>query len=443
MPEPPALAADAPLADATPADGALHECPDCGRFQHVPRIGPRQVARCRRCGAVLRRGTADPLRPATALLFACLALMLITTFDTMMTVSTAGMFHDADLLSGPIELYDRGLWPLTLAVAFTTLIAPFAYLLGTLYVVLMLQTARPPRHLAHVFKATRALEPWSMIDIFLLGSFVAYTKLQDLVKIEVGPALLTLVALAFLLAWLKVVLYPGAIWDAIDERGATPRPPPEASPAAMLASCHACGLVQPLATGGHAHCRRCDAPLHHRKPASISRTWALCFAAAILYLPANIYPVLSVVSNGSGAPSTILGGVEELIAARMWPLAILVFTASIAFPMIKLLGLSTMLVCTQLGRTWWLRERTVLYRIVLLVGRWSMVDIFMESLLGALVKFGTLATIEPGGGALAFCAVVILTMIGAEMFDPRLMWDVAEARAPSEVGVVAMASAAR
>jgi paraquat-inducible protein A len=151
-------------------------------------------------------------------------------------------------------------------------------------------------------------------------------------------------------------------------------------------------------------------------------------AAAVLYIPANYYPVLSVVQLGAGQPSTILGGVEELVTARQYPLAALVFFASIAVPMLKLFGLSFMLITIQTGRSGWLRDRTRLYHIVRFIGRWSMIDIFMESLLGALVAFGSVITIEPGAGALAFCAVVILTIFAAETFDPRLMWDAAEER---------------
>ena len=153
-------------------------------------------------------------------------------------------------------------------------------------------------------------------------------------------------------------------------------------------------------------------------------------AAAILYIPANIYPVLTVMQGGAGQPSTILGGVEELLASKMYPLALLVFFASILVPMFKLIGLAvmlgaTMMVTTERGAAVLLSQRTKLYYIVAWVGRWSMVDIFMESLLGALVQFGRVVTIEPGTGALAFCAVVFVTIVAAEAFDPRLMWDAA------------------
>src|SRR5205823_9717638 len=131
-------------------------------------------------------------------------------------------------------------------------------------------------------------------------------------------------------------------------------------------------------------CLRRECSRHERKPNSVARTCALVIAAAVLYIPANYYPFLSVVRLGSGQPSTILGGVEELVTARQYPLAALVFFASIAVPMLKLFGLSIMLITIQTGRTGWLRDRTRLYHIVCFVGRWSMIDIFMESLLGAL-----------------------------------------------------------
>ena len=412
---------------------SLHECPGCGHFQLVPKLRGRMAARCTRCDAALRRGHDDPLGHATALAFAALVLMCVVASMTMMQVATAGISHAADLLAGPVELFARGLWELAAVVVFTTVVAPFLLLAGLLYMLLMLRLPQPPRHLRAVYRVVVWLAPWSMIEVFLLGSFVAYTKLQDLVSIEVGPALVALAALTLVMTWLNTVADQHLMWEALQHRGVVGPPPAATLPVlpAQPVGCHGCGLVQP-APQGHGHCRRCGAALHARKPNSIAGTWALCIAAAILYVPANYYPVLTVVQLGSGAPSTILGGVEELIEARMWPLAALVFTASIAVPMLKLAGLVFMLVCTQIGAGRWLRERTRLYWFVLKIGRWSMVDIFMESLLGALVQFGRVVTIDPGVGAVAFCGVVILTMIAAETFDPRLMWDsAAAARAPA------------
>jgi paraquat-inducible protein A len=150
---------------------------------------------------------------------------------------------------------------------------------------------------------------------------------------------------------------------------------------------------------------------------------ALASAGLVLYFPANFFPVLTVSRLGQGSPSTILSGVWELLAAGQAPLAAIVFLASVAVPVFKLIGLGAMVLIVVRGPSTHLRRATILYRIVALIGRWSMIDIFMESILNALVKFGAAAEIDPGQGAIAFAAVVILTMISAERFDPRLMWD--------------------
>lgn len=168
--------------------------------------------------------------------------------------------------------------------------------------------------------------------------------------------------------------------------------------------------------------------MHHRKPDSLNRTWALVITAFVLYIPANVFPVMTVISFGRGQPDTILSGVKELIHAGMWPLALLVFFASITVPMMKLWGLVFLLLSVQRKWSWRLRDRTLLYRIIESVGRWSMIDIFMISILIALVKLDAIATIEPGIGATSFAGVVIITMIASMMFDPRLMWDAVESK---------------
>lgn len=195
---------------------------------------------------------------------------------------------------------------------------------------------------------------------------------------------------------------------------------------AGLISCLACHQLSRLPArlgNSDAICPRCEAHIHSRKPNSISRTWALLIAAYILYIPANLLPVMTVISFGKGTPDTILSGVKELIHAGMWPIALLVFFASITVPVLKLLALTYLLLSVQYKSQWRPRDRTFLYRITEVVGRWSMIDIFMISILIALVKLQAVATIEPGMGAISFASVVILTMFAAIGFDPRLIWD--------------------
>jgi len=190
-----------------------------------------------------------------------------------------------------------------------------------------------------------------------------------------------------------------------------------------LASCHTCGLLLHLPASGHTHCPRCSAPMHIRKPGSLNNTWALLIAAIIAYLPANLYPVMTVVSFGKSQSDTIMSGVIYLFVHGDWPLALIVFVASVLVPLLKMLALLYLLITVQSKSSGNKLRRTRLYRVVELVGRWSMVDIFVVALLAALVNVGAVATIEPGAGAIAFSAVVILTMFAAMNFDPRLIWD--------------------
>jgi len=405
----------------------LCECHGCGLLQTVPALRRGMTASCDRCSTTLHRTTTHPLDHSIALTVAALVLLVVMCTATLMSVQTAGIGHSAYLLSGPAELVERNMAPLAAVVVFVTVLAPFGKLVGTLYVLIRLNEASPPSHLRRVFVLAEKLRPWSMIEVFVFGVFVAYVKLGDLVQITLDAGVYALLALTVVLIWADSALDREAVWVRLDPR--EPEAGRDQSPDHSVHSigCETCRLVS-TPQGEHAHCPRCDSPLHRRKPNAVARTWALVIAAAVLYVPANYYPVLTVMQLGAGAPSTILGGVEELISSRMYPLAALVFFASIAVPMMKLVGLSIMLVTAQFGRSGWLRDRTRLYHAVRWIGRWSMIDIFMEALLGALVKFGNVITIEPGIGAMAFCGVVILTMFAAETFDPRLMWDAASSR---------------
>ncbi len=191
--------------------------------------------------------------------------------------------------------------------------------------------------------------------------------------------------------------------------------------------CHTCHLLSQAGIGVHSsHCSRCGTRLHSRKPNSLSRTWALTLTAYILYIPANLLPIMTVTMSGKGEPDTIFSGVKELVTGGMWPLALLIFFASITVPVLKLLTLTYLLLSVHFKSSWRPKERTTLYRITETVGRWSMIDIFVIAILVALVKLGSLATIEAGAGGVAFGGVVVITMFAAMSFDPRLIWDALE-----------------
>jgi paraquat-inducible protein A len=191
-----------------------------------------------------------------------------------------------------------------------------------------------------------------------------------------------------------------------------------------LGACAVCGELN-RARPPPCWCWHCGLPLKLRKTNSLARSWAYLLAAAILYIPANLYPVLHSHTVGGTESDTILEGVVLLWRGGSWPLALLVFFASIVVPLLKLLAMALLLVSVQGRWSWRLHERARLFRLVEFVGRWSMLDIYVVAILVALVRLRSLATMDPGPGALAFGAVVVLSMLAAQSFDPRLLWDCA------------------
>jgi paraquat-inducible protein A len=194
-----------------------------------------------------------------------------------------------------------------------------------------------------------------------------------------------------------------------------------------LAGCHDCGLVSRLA-GHEGTCPRCGSALHLRKPDSLGRAWALVIASYILYIPANVLPIMETSSLFGAQSDTILSGVVFLWHSGSWDLALIVFVASVVVPLSKLFALTWLLLAVRRRPVTQPLQKTRLYRLIELVGKWSMLDIYVVALLATVVKFHSLANITAAPGAVAFGAVVILTMLAAQAFDPRLIWDAAERR---------------
>lgn len=196
--------------------------------------------------------------------------------------------------------------------------------------------------------------------------------------------------------------------------------PPESAAARGLALCHSCGLVAPVI---EERCPRCRGALHLRLRDSLQRTWALTIAAMVLYFPANLLPILSVESFAGDQRSTIMGGVIQFWEEADYPVAIIIFVASVLIPVVKIISIIALCFAARSGRK--ARGMTRLYRMTEFVGRWSMVDVFVVAILVAVVQLGSTISIHPGAGAISFAAVVVLTMFAAMSFDPRLIWDAA------------------
>ncbi len=395
-------------------------CGDCGLLQRLPRLGEGEAAVCARCEALLHRASKHSLLLAglnavAAAIFFALALVL-----PLGRLRVLGRTAVASVFSGPLELQKDGLTLLAALVVTTLVLIPALKLAVTLTVLAGIWLSPPHRWVAWLFGWLDRLGPWSMVEVFLLGAVVAYSRLQAMATVEVGLAALALGGTMLALVATEAALDVEEVWRALGDR---PLVPAESRPVRLaLIACGACHHVVHAEDGDR--CSRCLHRLFARR-GHPRRAWALLLAAAILYVPANLLPVMTVRRLGSGSPTTILHGVVELAQAHLWPLALLVLVASIVIPVFKLLSLTGLLLMTQRRSPRWLKGRTRLFRCVRFVGRWSMIDIFMLSVLVGLVRFGTIASVRPGMGAMAFCAVVLLTMAVTELFDPRLMWDAA------------------
>ena len=187
-----------------------------------------------------------------------------------------------------------------------------------------------------------------------------------------------------------------------------------------LATCHVCFKVAPESLH---RCPRCRAALHLRKPDSLQRTVALVVTASLLYIPANVLPIMTTDQLGRAIDSTILGGVVLLIHHGDYPIAAVIFIASVMVPVSKLLALSWLCWSVTRRQPTSRHQRARLYRATELVGKWSMTDVFVVAILVALIQLGGLLVITPGTAALAFGGVVVVTMLAAHAFDPRLIWD--------------------
>lgn len=402
----------------------LIRCHDCDLMNRIVDLPVDGVARCFRCGAVLRRHKYNSLERSLALAFTGVILFIIANVFPFLGLELQAQVTQTTLISGVKALFSQDMWFLGTVVLLTTIIVPAVQLTGLLYVLLPLRFNKLPWKLTPFFRFLQQLQPWSMMEVFMLGILVSIVKLSKMAEILPGVAAYAFMALIFVLAASMAVLDPHQVWEKI------PLPPVltgnrKKDELKQLANCHCCRLLCRM-PGPHAllsACPRCGAVLHRRKHNSIARVWALLLAAFIFYFPANMMPITIVTSFGRVQADTILSGVLYFIKTGMWPVALVIFVASVVVPILKLVGLVFLVISVQTGSGWRPVDRTRLYRMTELVGRWSMVDIYVVTILVALVHLGMVANIEAGPAAAYFCAVVMLTMFAAMSFDPRLIWD--------------------
>ncbi|OBV40042.1 paraquat-inducible protein A [Janthinobacterium psychrotolerans] len=395
-------------------------------------LRPREKARCVRCRSVLYRGTSADLNRVVALTLGAAFIFLIAQFFPIVELDVNGLTSSATLLGAIRVLWHEQMQVVATMVFLFTMLFPAIELGSLLYVSLGLRLGVKVPGFSLVLRAVQTARAWGMTEVLMIGILITVIKMTSLATVVPRPGLFAFGALTMMLA-IVVSFDPKALWNAGDDLTRLALPGiryKSFAPGEALLPCHSCGLVAPPGgTAKHPHCVRCGSTLHGRHPDSISRTWALLIAAAILYIPANLLPVMYTHSLFGVENDTIMSGVVFFWTSGSKGLAIIIFIASVVVPMLKLATLALLAFTAQRRSRWRPAQRTKLYRMVEFIGRWSMLDIFVVTLTVALVRFDALAVITAGPGALAFGAVVVLTMLASMQFDPRLIWDPVDAAA--------------
>ncbi len=396
-------------------------CPDCGALQAPPLASGYAAIACARCDSELDRSTGRRLDAALACASATFILLIPANLLPFLTTSVLGATRQSHLSSSVTAMWTLD-WPvLSIVIALFLIVAPLVRF-GLLTLVLgLLRLDHRPAWLGRAFRWANALQTWAMADVFLLGLWVAYARLSSTVSTTLEPGAICFIGAGLLSLFTRATLDKAAVWRAI-------APQAEAARGPAVIACPACELVIDAGREGEP-CPRCQAQVWARKPHAVASAVALTLAGIILYVPANVYPIATIPIGLKPTAYTVLGGVSDLLSAHLLGLALLVFTASFAIPFVKLVGLSWCVLSVLRRSRRRLRAKTATYRIIEEIGRWSMVDPFVIACFVPVTQFNAAITSSADTAAPFFTCVVVLTMLAARGFDPRLMWDAARSRA--------------
>jgi len=427
--------------------GELIGCHECGCLYQWQPLAARERARCQRCQLELYRWHASGPTAQTdamvALTLAAVLVFILAQSFPIVTLQLAGMTSGVTLLEAVGVLWGEGMGVIATMVLACAIVFPGLELCALLYVAIGLRQRRRVPGFNLVLRTVQGARHWAMTEVLMIGILITVIKMTSLARVVPHPGLFAFAVLTILCA--IVMRYePRALWALADRQVPQPDDVRRAQAAVRhdhhdhnhkdqseLVACDTCGLVNRLdeddaaANGArtNVHCCRCGAALHRRIPNSIAWTWAMLAAATLLYIPANMLPVMYTESVGGTEGDTIMSGVLLFWNTGSPGLAIIIFIASVVVPVSKLVALAWLNGSAQLRSRTAPLARTRAYRVVEFIGRWSMLDIFVVTLTVALVRFDLLAVITAGPGAIAFGCVVILTMVASSQFDPRLIWD--------------------
>lgn len=406
-------------------------CHECGIASDVEDLNAGEIARCPRCNNHLLHTDRNPVQGPVCFAIASLIAFLGSLFYPFMSFSLHGLSQKISLMQAMEVLADFNNNTLSVLLILSVIVLPVVYLICLLYLYSCvshpLLKKRRPKVQKRVLKVLSRIKPWLMVDVFLVGVLVSLVKISALANVSMGLSFWAFFVFTFLMVktissadlyWIWQQLFPTKLIESDEVSG-------QSFQDKSHLVCHVCGLVHPFSDETH-HCTRCSAHLHRFEPENnLQIVWALLLTSVVFYLPANLYPMMYTSALGSSEGSTILGGVIELWELGDYPVALVILFASILIPIAKMLSLSFI---------YWHAKRAMhtpveesynflkLYRVTEFIGRWSMIDIFVVSILVALVQLDGLMAIYPGPAALFFAAVVIFTMLSAMIFDSRMMW---------------------
>ncbi|MEL7967806.1 paraquat-inducible protein A [Vreelandella neptunia] len=424
------LPVNAPLVDSLPPEARtqrrrLRACHECDWVSALPPLNSGEKASCPRCSHVLVKRHRYPAQRSMALAIASLVALMLAVSFPFISFTVSGVSNRIELTQTATTLIGFHQPVVAIAVIMTIVVLPAVYLLGVVWLQFGLLRDRPLPFSRDIARSLAHLTPWMMADVFIIGALVSLIKIAGLAEVTIGISFWAFCAFALLLLMTSQSLDADWMWFSLEGEPLAPEGTRTGLPAGEqgLTGCPTCGLINRLSPQGRGHCIRCHEKLHQRLPNSLQRTWALLGASAIMYIPANVYPIMTTTSLGNSSPSTIIGGVVQLIQMGSWPIAAVIFIASVIVPMGKLVALIWLCLVVKRSSALNAQSRTRLYRLTEFIGRWSMVDVFVVAILVALIRAGSLMSITPGPASLAFGSVVVLTMLAAMTFDPRLIWD--------------------
>jgi paraquat-inducible protein A len=393
-------------------------CGDCGTLQRA--TAAASVLTCGTCRNTLERRNGRGLDVALATAGTAFLLLWPANLLPLLSIFVAGISQQSLLITSAYEVWSEG-WPL-LAVMLALLVVVLPLLRFALLTAVLtaLWLGRRPSWLGRAFRVACALSTWAMPDVFLLGLWIAYARLAATLQVSLGTGGLCLVGAGLAALFTRATLDEPAVWRMIRSEGPLPADGP-------VLSCESCEAVLPTARAGE-RCPRCARRLHTRKVDATARAAALTAAGVLLYLPANLYQMATIPVGLRSAGYTVLQGVLDLADVHLYALAALVFTVSFAIPLLKLAGMGWFCWAVARRSRYALKTRTKLYRVVEEIGRWSMVDPFTIACFVPVMQINAEIYGRAGPAATAFTGVVVLTMAAAKCFDPRVMWDAAEAR---------------